>query len=115
MSSGVRDPWAWLLPKQMHRPAFMGILRARDRIREIFAEKLGRRDAAAIAGGPLDVDLPDYTTYMLNEGIAASRMHLISFLYMALMLTIHASTVSTISWVIVCVSRELRSWRCVIS
>ncbi|KAF6818502.1 hypothetical protein CSOJ01_01882 [Colletotrichum sojae] len=106
MSSEVRNPWAWLLPSRMQHPAIMGALRARDGVREIFAEKLGRRDAAAVAGGPLEVDLPDYTTYMLNEGFTASRMHLVSSIYMALMLTTHGSAVASISWVIVCLLRH---------
>ncbi|KAF9880944.1 hypothetical protein CkaCkLH20_01986 [Colletotrichum karsti] len=74
---------------------------ARERLQCIFTEKLMRRDAAAVAGGPLQTDLPDYVTHLLNDESTASLKHYFPSHNADIMLAAQSSVTATISWVIV--------------
>ncbi|TDZ67231.1 hypothetical protein CTRI78_v003085 [Colletotrichum trifolii] len=106
LESDVADAWAsetmgWVL----HAPS-RRLHRNRERVRELFRERLSRRDAAAVAGGPFEANLQDYLTYFLSGRDAASAKLGFASHCTVVMLEAQNSVVANISWVVICLLRH---------
>lgn len=103
MECDIGSFWSFVLPDWVPHPPARRLHRARERVKEIFWEKLSQRHNAA-RNGDLETDLPDYITYTLHEKSTAPLKHYLPSHHTVLMFAAHTSTVAAISWVIVCVS-----------
>nr|XP_036589485.1 uncharacterized protein CTRU02_00239 [Colletotrichum truncatum]KAF6801490.1 hypothetical protein CTRU02_00239 [Colletotrichum truncatum] len=106
LSSDMKKSGSSILRKWLPHSADWRAQRAVERIRDIFTEKLMRRDATAVAGGPIESDLQDYVTYMLNGKNTAQLKHLYHHHHAAIMFAAQSSTASAITLVITCLLRH---------
>ncbi|KAK2755322.1 cytochrome p450 4f8 [Colletotrichum kahawae] len=100
------EPWASVLPDWLPHPAVRRLRWARERAADIFTERLMRRDAVAVAGGPIEADRQDYVTFLLNEDSTASLKHLFPAHYTILMLFSQNGVASTVFWVLISLLRH---------
>ncbi|KDN67773.1 hypothetical protein CSUB01_07066 [Colletotrichum sublineola] len=105
MERDAGDFWCSALPDWAPYPPARRLHRARERIREIFWERLGQRHVDA-KNGELASDLPDYITYMLHDRSTAPLKHCFASHHTLLMLASDTSTAAVISWVLVCLLRH---------
>ncbi|KAK2061768.1 cytochrome P450 [Colletotrichum caudatum] len=105
MERDAGDFWCSALPDWVPYPPARRLRCARERVSEIFWERLGQRHADA-KNGELGSDLPDYITYMLHDGSTAPLKHCFASHHTLLMLASDTSTAAVISWVIVCLLRH---------
>ncbi|KAI8274490.1 hypothetical protein K4K56_001727 [Colletotrichum sp. SAR 10_98] len=102
----VAEPWASVLPDWLPHPAVRRLRWARERVAEIFTERLMRRDAVAVAGGPIEADRQDYVTFLLDEDGTAALKHLFPAHYTILMLFTQNGVASTVFWVLISLLRH---------
>ncbi|KAH0442704.1 cytochrome p450 4f8 [Colletotrichum camelliae] len=100
------EPWASVLPDWLPHPAVRRLRWARERVADIFTERLMRRDAVAVAGGPIEADRQDYVTFLLNEDSTASLKHMFPAHYTILMLFSQNGVASTVFWVLISLLRH---------
>ncbi|KAK1593257.1 cytochrome P450 [Colletotrichum navitas] len=105
MERDAGDFWCSALPDWAPYPPARRLRRARERVREIFWERLGQRHVDA-KNGELGSDLPDYITYMLHDRGTAPLRHCFASHHTVLMLASDTSTAAVISWVVVCLLRH---------
>ncbi|KAF5487370.1 hypothetical protein CGCS363_v013338 [Colletotrichum siamense] len=102
----VAEPWASVLPDWLPHPAVRRLRWAKERVAEIFMERLMRRDAVAVAGGPIEADRQDYVTFLLDEDGTAALKHLFPAHYTILMLFSQNGVASTVFWVLISLLRH---------
>ncbi|KAE9582965.1 hypothetical protein CGCF415_v003353 [Colletotrichum fructicola] len=100
------EPWASALPDWLPHPAVRRLRWARERVADIFTERLMRRDAVAVAGGPIEADRQDYVTFLLDEDGTAALKHLFPAHYTILMLFTQNGVASTVFWVLISLLRH---------
>ncbi|KAJ0165669.1 Lanosterol 14-alpha demethylase [Colletotrichum tanaceti] len=105
MERDVDSIWSSVLPDWVPSPPSLRLRRARDRVKEIFWEKLTERHIAA-KNGELDTELPDYITYMLHDPSTGPLSRYLASHLTLLMFASHTSTAAVISWVVVCLLRH---------
>ncbi|KAK6217382.1 hypothetical protein QIS74_07496 [Colletotrichum tabaci] len=105
MERDVDSIWSSVLPDWVPSPPSLRLRRARDRVKEIFWERLTERHIAA-KNGELETDLPDYITYMLHDTSTGPLSRYLASHLTLLMFASHTSTAAVISWVIVCLLRH---------
>ncbi|KAK1977965.1 cytochrome P450 [Colletotrichum cereale] len=105
MKRDAGDFWCSALPDWVPYPPARRLRRARERVREIFWERLGQRHVDA-KNGDLEFDLPDYITYMLHDRGTSPLKHCFASHHTLLMLASDTSTAAMISWVVVCLLRH---------
>ncbi|KAK0370797.1 hypothetical protein CLIM01_11847 [Colletotrichum limetticola] len=105
MESDIGSIWSFVLPDWVPHPPARRLHHARERVKEIFWEKLSQRHVAA-KNGDLETDLPDYITHTLHEQSMAPLRHFLPSHHTVLMFAAHTSTVAAISWVVVCLLRH---------
>ncbi|EFQ29048.1 hypothetical protein CGRA01v4_11411 [Colletotrichum graminicola] len=105
MERDAGDFWCSALPDWAPYPPARRLRRARERVGEIFLERLGQRHVDA-KNGELRSDLPDYITYMLHDRSTAPLRHCFASHHTVLMLASDTSTAAVISWAVVCLLRH---------
>lgn len=90
----------FILPDWVPHPAALRLRRRRDRIREIFQERLEEREAHPDQWE----NAQDYISYTLKDSATAHLNHLYAAHHTLLMFAAHTSTVASISWTILEVS-----------
>ncbi|GJC79522.1 berbamunine synthase [Colletotrichum liriopes] len=105
MERDMGNFWSLVLPAWVPYPSTRRLHRSRERVKEIFWERLSQRHVAA-KNGDLESDLPDYITYMLHDRSTAPLKHHFASHHTLLMFASDTSTAAVISWAIVCLLRH---------
>ncbi|GKT45107.1 lanosterol 14-alpha demethylase [Colletotrichum spaethianum] len=105
MEHDIDNFWSLVLPDWVPHPSARRLHRARERVKEIFWERLSQRHVAA-KNGDVKSDLPDYITYMLHDRSTAPLKHCFAAHHALLMFASDTSTAAVTSWVVVCLLRH---------
>lgn len=102
MEADIGNILNFVLPAWVPHPAALRLKQKRDRVAEIFTERLKERETH-----PEDwADARDYISYTLNDNATAHLRDLYAAHHTLLMFAAHTSTVASISWTILEVSRN---------
>jgi len=101
MESDIGSLYSFVLPSWVPHPPARRLQAARERVKQIFLERLRQRDLAL---GDKPSDANDYITYTLNDKATAPFTPLLPSHHTLLMFAAHTSTVANIAWTIISVS-----------
>ena len=96
MEADIGNTLNFILPDWVPHPAARRLKQQKDRVGEIFAERLKEREMNPERW----VDAKDYISYTLSDGITARLKHYYASHHTLLMFAAHTSTVASISWTI---------------
>lgn len=102
MESDIGSFWSFVLPKWFPHPPAQRLEKARDRVKEIFQNRLKKRERDPATWS----DAEDYITYTLNDKVTRPLQHLLASHHTLLMFAAHTSTVENISWTIISLLRH---------
>lgn len=107
MEADIGDMLNFLLPDWIQHPAARRLRRTKDRVEEIFVERLKDREKSPGQW----TNANDYISYTLGDTATAHLKEYYASHHTLLMFAAHTSTVSSISWTIIEVSHEFIAWR----
>ena len=96
MEANVGSLWNMCMPAWVPHPAARRLWKARDRVAEIFNERLGARQREPEKWA----DAQDYVSYTLRDPKTAHLKHYYSAHHTLLMFAAHTSTVALIAWMV---------------
>ena len=103
MEADIGNILNFILPDWVPHPAALRLKQRKERIGAIFVERLKEREA-----NPEEwVNAQDYISYTLNDDTTASLKRFYAAHHTLLMFAAHTSTVASISWTILEVSRYI--------
>ena len=100
MEADIGNVLNFILPDWIPHPAAQRLKQHKNRVGEIFAERLREREE-----NPGDwCDAQDYISYTMNDNVTANLKEFFAAHHTLLMFAAHTSTVASISWTILEVS-----------
>ena len=103
MEADIGNLLNFILPEWVPHPAALRLKQKKNRVGEIFIERLKERET-----NPEDwADAQDYISYTLNDNATANLKDLYAAHHTLLMFAAHTSTVASVSWTILEVSHDI--------
>lgn len=103
MEADIGSIFSFILPEWVPHPPARRIRKARQRVQEIFLERLAERETIDRKSSR---PLQDYIAFTLEDKATIPLRHYMPSQHTLLMFAAHTSTVATISWTVVCVSKH---------
>lgn len=108
MEADIGNLLCFVLPDWVPHPPARRLKKARERVRDIFLERLAQRDAA---GEDTFRRLPDYVAFTMADKATAALSGYMPSHHTLLMFTAHTSTVAAISWPLISLLRHPETLR----
>ncbi|KAH8699884.1 cytochrome P450 4F8 [Ilyonectria robusta] len=103
MEADIGSLFSFVLPDWVPHPPAQRLKRARQRVKEIFLERLHQRE---VIGTESSRDLPDYIAFTMEDKSTAPLSDLMPSHHTLLMFAAHTSTAASISWSLISLLRH---------